>query len=171
MQRKKKENALGSESHAPSLQDSVCPCIGDANTLVCLVFCKLGSSCAISSGTGSKVPQSLCQKNWWTPSAGKREEAGLVEDLTNFVCVLASGHIVCRDIPLALSSSLIALLMDAIQKSCVHSCLVRLERTVDFVCVCWAGEGSAKEKTAFDSNGCGLFSFHIINYWCHELLC
>lgn len=59
--RGKKKNALGSESQAPSLQDSICPCIGDANTLVCSFFCKLGGSCGISSGTGSKgvVPQSL----------------------------------------------------------------------------------------------------------------
>lgn len=39
-----------------------------------------------------------------------------MEDLANFVCILASGHIVCRDIPLALSSSHIALLMGALQK-------------------------------------------------------
>jgi len=31
------------------------------------------------------------------------------------VCVLASGHIVCRDIPSTLSGSHIALLMDAVQ--------------------------------------------------------
>lgn len=50
------------------------------------------------------------------PSVGKREEAGLVEKLTNLCVVLASGHVVCRDIPSALSSSHISLLMDAVQK-------------------------------------------------------
>lgn len=51
------------------------------------------------------------------PGVGKREEAGLVEELTNLcVCVLASRHVVCRDILSAPSSSHITLLMDAVQK-------------------------------------------------------
>lgn len=135
-------------------------------------FVKLAA--AVESAVG-QVPREHCLSHFVRRFCGHqvqtRGKKQVLRKTWQTLCVFWPQDILGRDIPLALSSSHIALLMDAFRKSCVHSCSARLERTVDFVCVCWAGEGSAKEKTAFDSNGYGLFSFQIINCWCHELLC
>lgn len=66
--------------------------------------------------------------------------------LTNVcVCVLASGHIVCRDIPSTLSGSHIALLMDAVQNKLCAFLLSEAWKHSGF-CLHALGRGDSESK-------------------------